>query len=147
MFKFISCINFPRLPHFWIKIVSYLTIPICLSGCIAVMLYCPIERVLATERQGMAELGSSSYNFGNRFPNFGIDVISSEVKSNFGINVFEFCINGISKLFRGSKIISYSIPTESDKTSEKTRENGKILSGEMDKIIDDIINHVFLVLL
>ncbi len=95
----------------------------------------------------MAELGSSSYNFGNRFPNFGIDVISSEVKSNFGINVFEFCINGISKLFRGSKIISYSIPTESDKTSEKTRENGKILSGEMDKIIDDIINHVFLVLL
>ena len=144
MFKFISCVNLSKLSHFWIKIISYLAVPICLSGCITITLYCFTERALAAERQEMVELGSSSYNFGNRLPNFGIDVISSEVKSNFRINVFKFCINGISELFRGNKIISYGIPAESNKTSEKTYENGKIPSGERDKIIDNIIYHCIL---
>ena len=115
MFKFISCINLSWLSHFWIKIISRLAIPICLSGCITIMFYCPIEGSFKASRQEVVKFIGGSYNLWDGLPNSGIDFIGCEVKSNFGINVFEFGINGISELFRGNKIIFYGIDNNTNK--------------------------------
>lgn len=140
MFKFIFWTYLTNIFHAW-KVKRM--IPICLSGCIAVMLYCPTERALAAERQGMAELGSGSYNSWNRFLNFGIDVINSEVKSNFGINVFEFCINSISEFLGCRKIIFCGIDKNTNKGCKEEANSPMRPDWEREKKIDEFFRHFF----
>lgn len=118
MFKFVSGAGIPRLLHVRVHQVSNMTVPICITCCIAVILCCSIKNFLAVERQIMPISSCCSNNFGNRLLYLSIDFIRGNINGNGRIDALQRGHDFISKFYTGISESLLSIITIGNVTTE-----------------------------
>ena len=138
MFKFVSWADITRLLHTMEHRESNMTVPICITCCIAVILCCSIKTAFAVEGQMMSVSSCGGNNFRNRLQYFGIDFIRGDIDGNSWINAFQCSRDPIPEFYTG---ISKSILSVITISSIATEGGDQKPNGKPIKISDDKVAH------